>query len=118
MDPEALSPVCDQTRLAELAEMSRHMGLGSTNGVGEFAHAKLLMFEQQHEAPQPGIVSKCGEERCRRYIHAAKYINVYIFGQSYIVDCVTSWAAQNMRDITELPRERMLGFLICSDRIG
>ncbi len=59
MDPQALSPVSDQTRLAELTEMTRHMGLGGTDGLGEFTHTELLIFPEEEQAAEPRIMSKC-----------------------------------------------------------
>ncbi len=65
MDPEACTPIRDQTRFTQLAEMTGHVRLGGADSVCELAHAKLVMFKKEEQTAKTRVMGKCREEGCR-----------------------------------------------------
>ena len=54
MDPQSLPAIADQRGLSKLCKVTRNVGLGGSDRMGEFTDAEFLMLQQQQQAAKPG----------------------------------------------------------------
>jgi hypothetical protein len=56
MNPQTLTPIRDQTQLTQLGQVPRDMRLCGADRMGQLAHAKLLVPNEQDQAPESRLM--------------------------------------------------------------